>query len=439
MKPIIRYFNKLRKFSQLDSKKKRERYLFEPTKAFIRKSPLTFLRTASLILDLARRTLAVELAHFFQFDPDQIVTKSAFCQRRKAIRPTFFADLFKQSHQQFYKSFPTYKKWKGKLLLAVDGSGQKLPNEQWIGEAFGFHQNQHDNRPSTRLLFTYDVLNGIINRVDYHTQKSAEVIHAYTNIEQLPKNAIYLYDRHYASFGMAYLHNRYGSDYVIRMPLTTSNVVKEFVQSHEKQKVTTVTLADGRALRSLRKLDLNPERNAEVEVRLVRVELDDGQTEVLMTSLIDQSKYPHSCFKGLYGKRWGVETSILILKSFLQLALVSAYTQPGVEQDLWASFAFFNQQSALVFACEDDVKKKTEHRKYTYKINRNVTAGLIKTYLSFIYLDEHSEWRAKTNVLLKLMPRYTEPYRPDRNNPRKKKIMRGQERHIHEKNYRKAI
>ena len=438
MRPITQYFSKLRKLTRL-SINTRQLYLFDPNRTFVRDSPLTFPRTVSLILDLARQSLAVELARFFRWKPEEIVTKSAFCQRRKAIKPDFFHDLFEQSHKQFYKCFTDCHRWKGKRLIAVDGSGQKLPNEHWIGEAFGFHQNQHDNRPSTRLLFTFDVLNSIIMRVDFHTQKSAEVIHAYTNVEQLPRDAVYLYDRHYASFGMAYLHDRYGSDYVIRMPLDGSNIVKEFVQSGKNETITKVKLGDGRALRSLRKLDLDPVRNTEVQVRLVRVELDDGQIEVLMTSLLDRVKYPASIFKWLYGKRWGVETSILVLKSFLQLALVSAYTQPGVEQDLWASFTFYNQQSALVHASEKEVRERTAHRRYEYKINRNVTAGIIQKFLYHIYLDGPAEWRSRTQVLMKLMPSYTEPVRPDRNNPRERKIMRAQERHIHEKNYRKGL
>jgi hypothetical protein len=223
------------------------------------------------------------------------------------------------------------------------------------------------------------------------------------------------------------------------MPLDGSNIVKDFVKSGKKEVITKIKLGDGRALRSLRSLELNPVRNAEVEVRLVRVELDDGEIEVLMTSLIDRVKYPASVFKWLYGKRWGVETSILVLKSFLQLALVSAYTQPGVGQDLWASFAFYNQQSALVYASEKEVEERTAQRQYKYKINRNVTTGIIKEFLYHIYLDGPAAWRSRTKVLMRLMPRYTEPVRPDRNNPREKKIMRAQERHIYEKNYRKAL
>ena len=127
-----------------------------------------------------------------------------------------------------------------------------------------------------------------------------------------------------------------------------------------------------------------------------------------------------------------METAIFTLKSFLQLALFSAYTQPGVEQDLWASFAFYNQQAVLVAACEDAVHQKIKHRFYEYRINRNVTAGLIQQFSYHLYLDGPAAWRAKTRVALELVYRCTEPYRPDRNRARERKIMRMNGRVVHD-------
>ncbi len=439
MKPIIRYFSNIRRFLQLNGPR-RETYLYHPATTFIRKSPLTFARTVTLVVDLARQSLAVVLGRFFQWNPKRIVTKSAFCQRRQAIKPEFFRDLFYHTATLFYRCFPNYKRWKGKRLLAVDGTGQALPKYDWIGEEFGFHLNQHTGRPSARLLITHDVLNNIINDVNLHNQNTAEIVKAYQNVPHAAKDAIYIYDRHYASFALAYLHDRHGSDYVIRMKTQGgSTIVKDFLQSNEPQTIRRIKLRTGRAFYKLRELGLQPERDAEFKVRLVRVELDDGDVEILMSSLTDTRRYPVTKFKWLYGKRWGVETAIFVLKSFLQLALVSAYTQPGVEQDLWSSFAFYNQQSALVTASEEDVKKATEHRKYEYRINRNVTGGMIQHFLYTIYLGGPNDWRAKTLVLLKLMSRYIEPYRPDRSRARERKIMRMNNRHIHEKNYRKAM
>ena len=129
---------------------------------------------------MARQSLAVELGRFFHWQPEDIVTKSAFCQRRKAILPVFFQDLFAYTATLFYRCFTDHKRWRGKrLLFATDGTGLRLPNEPWIGEDFGFHQNQPDKRPSVRLLPTLDLLNNVLLRVDMHGQDSGEVVHAY--------------------------------------------------------------------------------------------------------------------------------------------------------------------------------------------------------------------------------------------------------------------
>jgi hypothetical protein len=444
MQPVIRYFSAIRKFLEL-TQQRRLNYLRRPDRDFTRASPLTFARTVSLILDLPRQSLAVELGRLFRWRPADLVTKSAFCQRRKAIDPRFFRDLFRRSARLFYRCFTEHKRWKGKRLFAVDGSGLKLPDEPWLGEALGYHQNQHDKSASVRLLPTLDLLNNVLLRVDLHTQNSAEIVHAYANVQRLPGDGIYIYDRHYASFGLAYLHARRGSDFVIRMPLDGATVVKDFVQSGEDERIIDTKLSVGRAYRKLKALGLEPVLHAPIRVRLVRVELERGdghedpEVEVLMTSLTDRRRYPHADFKWLYGKRWGIETAIFTLKSFLQLALTSAYTQPGVEQDLWASFAFYNQQSALLAACEAEVVRRTRHRQYTYRINRNVTAGLLRDFLYHIYLDGPAIWRSRTQVLLKIIPDYSEPYRPDRKRKRERKIMRANTRHVYEGNYRKAM
>lgn len=438
MKPIIRYFSKVRQFTQLNPVT-RATYLYEPHRTFVRQSPLTFSRTVGLISDLARQSLAVVLGRFFRWRPEEVVTKSAFCQRRQAIKPAFFRDLFLLTARHFYHCFPDYKRWKGKRLQAIDGTGLALPHYPHLGEVFGTHLNQHGARPSVRLLVRHDVLNNVINSVDLYNQNTAEITVAYPNVDELPTDSIYIYDRHYASFALAYLHDRAGSDYVIRMPVDGANIVKDLMQSDDNEHVVDVTLPVGRGHRSLKALNLERDRKRPFTVRLVKVPLDDGTTEVLMTSLTDRRRYPYRDFKWLYGKRWGVETAIFVLKSFLQIALTSAITQPGVEQDLWATFAFYNQQSALVKACEEEVERLTRHRSYEYRINRNVLAGILQHFLYDIYLHGSTSWRARTLVLLRLVPRYTEPYRPDRNRERERKLMRMNNRHIHEKNYRKAI
>ncbi len=345
---LIHYLGVLRKFSTLVLAK-RKRYLSRPDHDFSRSSPLSFRRTVSLILGLMRKSTAIELFDFFGQCAETPVTKSAFSQRRKLIKPRFFQDFFELAAQQFYRSFSNYRTWRNLRVFAVDGTGQALPNEEWIGQAFGWHKNQFVSVASTRLLFTFDVLNKVIFRVDFHTQKSAEITSAYPNVERLPKDAVYIYDRGFAGYGLPFLHQRRESFYLIRMKQKDSPDIIDFIQSKDNERFIEIVL-QGRAYRSLRGLGLNPQWKAPMKARLVKVILSTGEVEVLMTNLLDRKRFHYKRIAQLYNWRWRVETSIFNLKSILQLALTSAYTQPGVEQDLWASFWFYNINSAFPLA-----------------------------------------------------------------------------------------
>ena len=64
-------------------------------------------------------------------------------------------------------------------------------------------------------------------------------------------------------------------------------------------------------------------------------------------------------------------TGIFHLTSLPQLALTSAYTQPGVAQDLWSTFWFYYVQSACLLGRELEKQARTKDRNYCYRINRN--------------------------------------------------------------------
>jgi hypothetical protein len=434
---LSRYLKSLRKFTTLTDEQ-RIAYIDRPFKDFTRKSPLNFKRTISLIVGLLRKSLAIELFDFFKATDLDVVTKSAISQRRKSIKPAFFKDFFELSGNQFYRCFKNYKRWKGFLLFAVDGTGQMLPDESWIGEYLGFHRNRYNSVPSTRILFTFDILNKVIRRADFHTQKSGEIVNAYPNVSTLPVKSISIYDRGFNGNGLPYLHLRHGSHCIIRLPTKRSPTIQNFILSGQKEMLITLKL-QGRALKTLRELELNPVINTPLSVRFIRVDLPTGEVEVLMTTITDCRKYPPELFDDLYDSRWGVETSIFILKSFLQMAQFSAYTLPGVEQDLWSTFWMFNVQSTIMHSAEDEVKVIYQNRKYNYQINRNVTAGILKRYIADLFTDSIRRWANMIKELQKNFISHLEPIRPRPNRERVKKQRWGNSRHYYESNYRRSM
>ena len=150
---------------------------------------------AWLNITLPQSTLCVELDRFFdwlkagEFSP----TKSALVQTRQKLLPKFFKDMFLFSARCFTNvSKQTLERH---ALWAADGTGFRLPDEEWLGEEPGWHGNQHNQVPSCRLLAYYDLLNQILTAAQFHTRYMAETVVAQRSIAEIPRDVCNVYDR----------------------------------------------------------------------------------------------------------------------------------------------------------------------------------------------------------------------------------------------------
>jgi hypothetical protein len=137
--------------------------------------------------------------------------------------------------------------------------------------------------------------------------------------------------------------------------------------------------------------------------------------------------------------RWGVETCFHILKSYFQAAVFASFTSNSIEQELWALFALFNIQSICNSALVSQVKRISNKRKYDYQINRNVGLGYLKRLLPNLLLNPEKRWWAKLRQLLSHLLSALEPIRKGLEKERRRRLMRGTERHIYEPNYKPSI
>jgi hypothetical protein len=126
---------------------------------------------------------------------------------------------------------------------------------------------------------------------------------ALTHFTKLKKNDLIIYDRGYPSYDFIHEHVKRNLDYLIRVKMMHSSIVTAFVQSGNRT-VTTQMLPKSK--QSLKGKEYN--KDTGIEVRLVRVDLPSGETEVLVTSLLDCQKYPAGMFKKLSHRRPGFFT-----------------------------------------------------------------------------------------------------------------------------------
>lgn len=158
-------------------------------------------------------------------------------------------------------------------------------------------------------------------------------------------------------------------------------------------------------------------KNSELKVRLVRVDLPSGEVEILMTSLLDSQKYPTKIFKELYFLRWGIETFYDELKNKLKVGCFTGDSKISILQDFFCNIFISNLQSIIVNDLQEEMNIKNHNTKLNYKINNNLSSGFLKNRILEL-LTKEASLEDIFKELQNLFIQNTIPIRPNRNNKR---------------------
>lgn len=411
-------------------------------KAFSRNRKLGFERLVYLLLNFLKKSYSIEIAEFYsQLNLlEEKVSKSAFCQQRMKIKALFFAGLNEVLIRSFYKYDETsIRRWKGMRLVAVDGSTAYLINNHEIIEAFGTHSNQQANQIAMgQVVCAFDVLNGLTILADLYPTKIPEQKVAQHWVSHYDADMLLLYDRGYPGFTSIFVHQakEIPQPFVMRCSLTFNHEVRAFVSGTEND-IITVFRSDKDASAELRRQGYRVRIGTTIKVRLVKVLLDDGLIEVLVTNLFDQLQYPPTVFKDLYFKRWGIETNYNTLKNQLQLEAFSGQKLVTIMQDFHITVFLSNLQQIISRPCEIQLKVIAVNRKYKYKVNRNVAFGLMKNRIVDLFMNHNP-----VSILYQLEHLFLlhiEPERPARKYSRIGRSSRKSGKYQAWSNYKRAV
>ncbi len=154
-----------------------------------------------------------------------------------------------------------------------------------------------------------------------------------------------------------------------------------------------------------------------ITLRLIKIELDSDETEVIITSLIDCETYSYDLFKDLYFQRWPVEEDYKLWKSRIEVGNFTGKSVLAVKQDFYARVLMANFTSILAFPVQDQINKKHKDSKYKYKINW--TQALAKMKKSGILLFFRTNVTEIIKKLWNLFVANDYAIRPGRKFPRK--------------------
>jgi hypothetical protein len=164
-----------------------------------------------------------------------------------------------------------------------------------------------------------------------------------------------------------------------------------------------------------------------LQLRLVRIELDSGEVEVLITSLIDCNKYSYHLFKELYHERWPVEEDYKVMKCRIEIENFSGQSELSVYQDFHARVFSKNVTSMLAFAAQATVERATENRAHRYKINCTQALSTMRDTIIVLFQRSQTAIQPIISDVLETFAMAIEPVRPGRKYPRNHK--RAQRKH----------
>ena len=383
----------------------------------MRERKLPFACLVLAILRLGKASIKRELDKFFQaLGQVQIITAGALTHARKKLHPEVFVALNDTLVQNFYTYDSSIIINGIQRILSVDGSRIELPETEKIVKEFGRANKQPDAKPQALGSALFDVVNKVAIDFSLSPCCASESHIAVKHLMQVTRGDLLIFDRGYKSLWLMLAIVQTAADFLIRLPSNAFNEVEYFLQSDLRDKI--VTLRPG--IKSRKQcLSLGIEAKP-LKVRLIKVILDSGETEVLITSLLDESLYPYSLFKELYHLRWGIEEEYKILKCTLEVESFTGKTPHAIYQEFYASLFLSNLQAIITREkdVQDEIYLKAKNRKYDYQENRTSALYYVKEKIVSLFTENSIEQIIefiKSKIVENILP-----IRPGRQNNRKR-------------------
>lgn len=300
------------------------------------------------------------------------VSAAAFSKARNKISHTTFKALNNCLVDNLYAS-GAMKCWCGFRLLAVDATVARLPIADKLFSFYG-KAREYSRYPAVRMSQLYDVINRVSIDVQVDSHRTGERNLALGHMQQLRENDLVILDRGYPAvwFFRKILQNK--AHFCARVTNESINLTKDFLKSNEQDCLIEMPCIEKSLRRCVKeKLSTDP-----LQVRLIKIPLSSGETEILITSLTDKSLYPYDNFQKLYHQRWGVEEDYKVMKSRLNIENFSGKSVEAVLQDIHAKILTKNLAAVAAIDAENIKSEKVKNRRYQYRINFAHAIGLFK-------------------------------------------------------------
>jgi len=345
----------------------------------------------------------------------------AYCSARQRLPETTLPHLTRQTGSRLEQSSPRAWRWHQRRTRLVDGSTASMPDTIANQKAYPQARTQKPGVgfPILRFVVVFSLAVGTVleaTLAPYKGKQTGETSMLWQILEQLQRGDLVVGDRCYATYWLIAKAQCLGIDVVFRQhqlrPVDFRSGRRLGKDDHvirwQKPKrppwldrATWASLPDTLTLREIR----------------IRVPKGKYRTReiVVVTTLLDASRYAKSELEALYRRRWEAELHVRALKQTLQMDILRGQSPAMVRKELWAHLLIYNLIRTLMSRAAE------AHDLEPWQLSFKGTLQTLNAFGGVLAHGSVPDADAYYQAFLKAVAGHRVGNRPDRYEPRKLK------------------
>jgi hypothetical protein len=279
-------------------------------------------------------------------DGTRTVASSALTQARARLGAEPMEWLFLRSSEEWAHRSAAADRWRGLALYGVDGTTLRVADSPENREHFGGHdsgrhkggrEERNSGYPLMKLVVLMSLRSHLLAAAVFGPYATDERAYAVSLWDTIPDNSLVLIDRLYLQANVLLPLMTKGAErhWITRaMSRTKFRVIRRLGKGDE--------LVEFAVSSEARRKD--PTLPTHFDARAIRYQRKGYQPQLLITSLVDEKRYPADEVRALYHERWEVELGFGEIKTDMleRLETIRSKSPVAVAQEMWGLLIAYN-------------------------------------------------------------------------------------------------
>jgi hypothetical protein len=352
--------------------------------------------------DAVRRVQAWHLAAGSAVSVDG--ASGGYCQARGRLPVRVLRAAFEKLVRHGDSRARREDRWLGRTVKVLDGCGLSMPDTDANRAVYPYAGGQKPGCgfPTGQLVGLFSLCTGHLVRFVVSSWKAHEAPLARQVIGWVHQGEVLLTDRGFCNWALISLFQRKGVDVVMRL--------------HQARKTGTGRVHWRKPQRQgpwEKSLWKELPKSLTLRVVRFRVEVPGFRTDhiAVVTTLLDEAKYPDGAIAGLFRLRWQVELNFRDIKTTLGLDVLRTQTPAMIEKEILLQAITYNLIRLLM------LEAARQHDLPPSRLSFKGTVSTLRAFAPLFALSASLASQRFEDLLLALASDPV-PLRPDRSEPR---------------------